>query len=307
METYESQGEKSNLSTPLETSQLKQIRTFQGDVADALHNQNESLVSIREQEVLRNRAADIPEGPSPEEIEIKKRKNDFIFLLIGSAFFIVVGSIGAWFGYQEYVRRTAPPMLLVPENRLISVSEEEEINISGLTREGFAAAFESAINNLPRDKSKYVGLKVGSGESERLATTAEFMNLLQSRAPGALVRSFDKLFMIGAIGENGFMIVKLSSFENTFAGMLSWETSMAGDLLPIFPGNNALKAIGSESVFKDAVVKNKDVRILSAGQGTSTQDVLLYSFFDNSMLIITDRIEALQTLIERLTREKLSR
>ena len=89
--------------------------------------------------------------------------------------------------------------------------------------------------------------------------------------------------------------------------MLAWESSMAGDLLPLFPQNEALKAIDPASVFKDVVVRNKDVRVLSTGEGTSTRDVLFYSFFGNNMLVVTDGPEAFQTLIERLTREKLSR
>src|SRR3989344_1047261 len=119
-------------------SPLKQIRTYQGDVADALGNQKESLVSIQQQEVLRRRASGISTEPSATDMEIDKKKKDFLFLLIGSAFFIIVGTLGAWFGYREYVRRIAPQVLAVPESRLISPDKEAETNISLMSREDFA-------------------------------------------------------------------------------------------------------------------------------------------------------------------------
>jgi len=92
---------------------------------------------------------------------------------------------------------------------------------------------------------------------------------------------------------------------------------MAEDLLPIFGNPDLVKASEESNVFKDVIIRNKDVRVLevthtiASGTASSTEvvqkPVLLYSFFDNQMLIITDKIETLQTIIDRLTREKLSR
>ena len=273
---------------------LRQIRTFQGDVAEALGRQNESLVSIQRQEAARRPA------PPAAESEFDKKKKDFLFLVIGSVFFIVVGSLGAWFGYKEYMRRIAPPVVLVPSSRFITASRQKILGIATMSRDEFAGVFAEAVQGVPEGEILHV---TASPE----ISTAQFLLMLETRAPGALVRSFDKLFMIGAIGANPFLMVKLASFENAFPGMLSWENVMPEDLLPLFPDNDALKAIGPTPVFKDVIVRNKDVRVLSAGSGTSTQAVLVYSFFDNSMLIITDSLEALQTLIDRLTRERLSR
>ena len=85
--------------------------------------------------------------------------------------------------------------------------------------------------------------------------------------------------------------------------MLAWENIMAEDLLPLFSASEELKVIAPGYVFRDVTVRNKDVRALYA----SSTPVLLYSFFDNNFLIITDSFDALQTLIDRLTRERLSR
>ena len=46
--------------------------------------------------------------------------------------------------------------------------------------------------------------------------------------------------MIGVYSWNGnqpFIILKTDSYENAFAGMLSWEKNIAGDLSALFPRN----------------------------------------------------------------------
>jgi len=275
------------------SSPLKQIRTFQGDVAEALGRQNESLVSIQRQEAAKR-------DPATEALagEAEKRRKDFVFLLIGSLFLIIVGLAGAWYGYQEFLKKSAPPQLVVPSNRFIPATSETTLNSTALNRESFALAFVEASGGLGKNELRQVVLRTGEDSAAPLTSTTQFFILLESRAPGSLVRAFEPIFMIGVAGESPFMIIKLASFENAFAGMLQWEKDMGEDLAALFP-----KANVSASVFKDVIVKNKDVRVLEIEGET----VLLYSFFDNDMVIVTDKIETLQILIERLTREHLSR
>jgi hypothetical protein len=301
-------------------SQLKQIRTYQGDVANALENQNESIFSIHKRETEKRRATGgIPEEMREPEKDNSKKYKDFLFLFFGSIVLIAMGVLGAWFGYQEFVRRSTPPVLAVPENRFISAGSEINLNLQGFNRERFAVTFSEAISGTPAGELRHVVNRRAEGTVAPILTTTELMLMLEARAPGSLVRSFDKLYMTGAIGETPFFIIKLSSFENAFAGMLAWEANMGEDLIPLFGSPALLKAIDDKNVFKDVIVKNKDVRVLTSevitsqlldGEvvtSTTTTPVLLYSFLDNNMLIITNKIEALQTIMDRLTREKLSR
>ncbi len=296
--------------TPSHPPGLSQIRTFQGDVASALSRQNESLVSIQQSEELRRRVSGVA-ATSDAGGEAESKHKDFLFLFIGTLFFLIVGSLGAWYGYKTYMQRTAPPILAVPESRLISPTKEVTLNLIGLDRLTFGSAFETQIADTAPNELKHVVLRWGVTDTTPLVSSAEFMTLIESRAAGSLVRAFDDAFMIGALGEDQFIIIKLVSFENAFAGMLAWEENMAEDLAPIFGNLESVKAIGPASVFKDVIVRNKDVRVLestaSTTEGMLTKPVLLYSFFDNNLLIITESLETLQTLIERLTRERLSR
>jgi hypothetical protein len=308
---------------PSEDPSLKQIRTFQGDVADALNRQQESLVSIQQTQQAKFRREGLAAAETDEEIA--RRRKEFALLIVGSFFFILLGGLGAWYGYRQYLEKTAPPVILAPENRFISAESTANIDAAGKTREDILAAFNDALFDLPSGSLRQVVLRrggVGKPLNEApLVETRSFFEIMGTRAPGSLVRAFNPLFMLGAIGlpdqslgSSRFLIIKLASYENAFAGMLNAEKVVAEDLAPLFSTSSLLNGIAPASVFKDVIVRNKDVRVLEiaeTGQGTTTpataRTALLYSFLDNEMLIITEDLATLETLIERLTREKLSR
>jgi len=278
---------------------LKQIRTFQGDVAEALEKQRESLVSIQRAEQSKKGSG--WSAPSMPE-SIQKRKQ-FFYLLLGSLFFIVLGAIGIKFGFNEFLRKTAPPEIAVPENRFLSASTEMALDLSGASRETIITSLSTTTEGVSRGELKHIVLNKIVGEETELLTTSEFLKALESRAPGNLVRAFDPLFMYGVLGDSVFLIIRLVSFENAFAGMLTWEKSLGQDIGPLFATREFLISLPLEPVFMDLTDRNKDIRILSL----DNQSIFLYSFFDNDTLIITDTLETLRTLIDRLNREKLSR
>lgn len=276
------EGEKKSL--------LKQIRTFQGDVAEALERQKDSLVSIQRREQLRRTNAS---GNTPGEKTA--RTTELFYLSLGIIVLVVLGAVGAWYGYTEFIRKSATPIIAAPANRFISIDSEINLNFTETSREALIRALTEETRNAPGRELRHINTPF---------STEEFLKNLESNAPGNLTRAFSPLFMFGTFGETGnFLIIKLVSFENAFSGMLSWEKDMAQDLEPLFRTANLLPLLLSETTFKDLIDQNKDVRVLYL----ENEPVLLYSFFDNNMLIITDNFETLRTLIDRLTREKLSR
>ena len=282
-----------------EETPLKQIRTFQGDVAEALEKQRESLVSIQRAEQLKKSSSGASNTP-----EITEKRKQFFYLLVGSFFFLILGIVGAWYAYNEFLRKTATPEIALPENRFISANTEMRIDVLGASRETLISSLTGATEGVPRGELKHVVLNKILGEEEtELLTTSEFFKALESQAPGNLVRAFEPLFMYGALGESAFLIIKLASFENAFAGMLNWEKNLSQDIGPLFATRGLLRSLPLEPVFSDVTDRNKDIRMLSL----ENQTVLLYSFFGNDILIITDNLETLRTLIDRLTQEKLSR
>ena len=260
--------------TPDETP-LKQIRTFQGDVAEALQREQRSLVSIQQAERLKKGSTPSATDTTSENT---KRKTEMFFLFLGSLALFVLGTVGAWYAYNEFV----------------SANTEINLTLTAISREALINTLSNAVQGAPSGELIHINFSL---------STIEFLERLGARAPGSLIRAFDPLFMFGAFGESTFLIIKLVSFENAFAGMLAWEKNLNQDIGPLFATAELSRNVSPESTFTDVTDKNKDVRMLALRD----QPVLLYSFFDNNMLIITDHIETLRILVDRLTREKLSR
>lgn len=286
-----------NAPTP-SPSPLKQIRTYQGDVAKALARQNESLYSIQKAEKLRS----VTEASDLANEERAQKRGEFFLLLLGSFVLLALSGAGGYYSYRSYLEKTAAPPVIAPMSRFIASESSVPLDINGLERDSlFSTISAAALENNDADVRHIVVN----------ASTTDFFALLNTRAPGSLVRAFEETFMLGALGESRFLIFKLASFENAFGGMLLWEKTMPSDIGGLFSTSEVLKNITPASVFKDTVSRNKDARALYAElaleNGTTTEPVLIYSFFDRNYLIITENFDVLQTLIERLTREKLSR
>lgn len=279
--------------TPETDAPLKQIRTFQGDVAEALEKQNESLFSIQKAEKTREENTQTKIPATKTTVDSKKQ---LFLLIIGALFFLSLGGLGAWYAYNEYKEKTAPPVVIAPESRLIASENSSEINLVGRNRDYLISEVEAMVSASSTGLTHIV-LKNGLG----LASTTQFFKLIESKAPGSLVRALKPVFMMGIVDGKRFLIFELTSFENAFGGMLTWEKLMPEELGPVFGKREVLKAITPESVFKDVIFKNKDSRAIYAGE----EMVVLYSFYENRVLIVTESLQTLETLIDRLSREEL--
>ncbi|PIQ66663.1 MAG: hypothetical protein COV96_00235 [Candidatus Zambryskibacteria bacterium CG11_big_fil_rev_8_21_14_0_20_42_18] len=282
-----------------EKSPLKQIRTFQGDVAEALEKQHESLVSIQRVEHLKKDSIQ----SSGKTAEVSKKRIEFTYLLLGSLLLFVLSATGVWYAYNEFVRKTSTPPIATPANRFIYSEAELVLNISETSREDFIKTLSSALEEVADGEVRHVVLEKSTLEGTELLPTSEFLNILKSRAPGNLIRAFDPLFMLGAYGKSTFLILRLDSFENAFAGMLAWEKDLNRDIGPLLATAEIARNIEPGTIFTDIIDRNKDARILSLYDEVT----LIYSFLDNNTLIITDNLETLRVVVDRLTKEKLSR
>lgn len=290
-------------------SSLKQIRTFEGDVAEAIKKQNESLISIQRKEEKKREAV---QTLSPNAgVQVEGESSGTVRALILALTTIVLiggGGYGAYYAWTNYSTKTAPPIISTPTNQFVSASAETNIDASTLGR-------QSVINIVTEARHKDRGSssleqlvwRHGNTPDAELLSTSDFLIRLASHAPSALVRAFNPLFMFGVLGSapgHAVMLIKLNSFENAFPRMLDWEPKIAEDILALFADEDTVGGTSATEEFTDKTIQNHDTRVLKDSSGNI---VFMYGFFDNSILIMTDGEEAFRTVINRLQSQKLSR
>lgn len=288
------------------SDKLQQIRTYQGDMASAISHQNETIVSIQRAQEAKN-TQNINAGiiKSPEQMAEEKSRKTAILLFIGIIVLICLGGVGAWYAYTTYITKTTLPVVQMIPNKFILTDSFERIDILTTNKDALVQIIQSDWLKNYGPGTKQIQLSLGTSTDS--ISTADFFSLLKSKAPSSLVRAFNPLFMFGLVNGNPnhtFILIKLDSYDNAFAGMISWEKNMADDILSLFASNDTVRSIASQTPFGDTTIKNKDARILKDING---QTVLLYSFYNNNMLIITDNEETLKILLTHLDSEKLVR
>jgi len=293
-------------SEPDPASSLKQIRTFQGDVASALAKQKESLFSIQERERQKYAAIGVSVPRAPQETSNLSRS--FLVFAVGGFFLLALAGLAGYYSYTEFVRRTTPPEILEPSNQFVSVESEIKINLSTDTdKVSLSREISNAASDNPADSLRHILIFEEVGSATPIKTSRLFA-LAGFRGPGYFARSLSDDFMLGSVGDQRFLILKSTSYENAYSGTLAWEKNMIEDIGSFFLKAGAVQNIAASFVFKDTVYENKDVRAVFVAREEGKEEiVLLYSFFDNEIVIITESVEALRTLVERLTREKLKR
>ncbi len=357
---------------------LKQIRTFQGDMAEALKNKGESVVTLAEREQVKQitkkkeallpkqkevvqparpfqeyskppepviheftppppqKQAPPPPAPTPapayqpyQGAQPVPRSTSFIspqettdgeshvgrriLLVLGTCILLALGGAGSWYAYTQYRVKTALPVIAIAPNQFLTPQSVFGVNTTSTDRAKLINIIRTERTTaLPSAALHEIELREGQGTGAPLVTTEHFLvRYLESPAPGSLIRSFDPLFMLGTLGgatgeinAHTFLIIKLDSFENAFPGMLVWESTMARDILPLFATDDSIGRVASSTIFADVTIQNKDARVLKDVNGKT---VLLYSFYDNNLLIITDNELSLRQLVSALNAKKTVR
>ncbi len=295
-----------NLNTTNKKSSI--IRTFQGDMASAIQADHLSSINIAIAENQKNKVQvrETNELNTPNSYSFGKIIIfiSFILILIGSG--LIAYLILRQNGQVQQTKITTFPAL-------ITTDFTEELNLNTNIQNNFTnilvtKLFESSIS----DNSFYnCYLTVGTSTDKRLITSTEFINLSKHKIPDMVKRVLTKDFMVGTYFFNNkmpFIILKTNSFENTYAGMFDWEKDLEKDLQTLFrlsgyEENGGILAGLNPTIskkFEDAVIANKDVRLL---RDENFNIMLLYGIIDNETLIITTSDIAFKEIINRLNQE----
>lgn len=282
------------------------LHTFSSDFADRIDAQKSSTFSVL--------AAQSDAGQTPKSSAVQPRRN-LIPLFAGVA--MVVVGIAAIGGAYVFTHNGQPTPTVAGVPSLITFDESVEVRGSGtalMKSISDAAQGGSVSGNIivtytttPDNASSTSGVPQPGGV---------LIRALKLSAPDILLRNIDDSSTVGFIRAGSesrpFMILKVSSYERTFAGMLAWESTMGTSLAAFYPSytdipQQAASSTASTSpqillaaspAFVDAVVSNYDVRVLRDSYGRS---IMLYGYRGKDTLIIARDEAAFTALATRLS------
>ncbi len=255
---------------------IKSLRTYQGDMADALSKNNGSISSvvIAEQK-RREKTLDLPKEQARSETRNK------VFLFIG-IILALIGIIGVAIVYS-YVMSNKQVVTVQKALTPIAYSQEDNLPVMSATRAQLVATIqkETADFKLPVNSVLYVNTTNASSTPQDIGA---LLPLLVPHIPNSLVRAFNPEYMLGVYSNDinaPFIILTTSDYATSYSGMLKWEATMPQDLGDVFGIRTNL---ATTTTFTDEALNNYDLRIVT---GLNGKTVLLYSFLDKNTLLIT--------------------
>lgn len=270
---------------------IKALRTYAGDVEEALNKTKSSAATIMLAE--EKRREERPEmAPARREVSTERNR---LYLVLGVVMlFLAISVVGTVY----YLRSNQKIQVTEQAKALVSFSQESKILIASSTRDSLIQRIlsERSSFTMPANSVLYINTSDAGGDP---VPAEMFLTRISPHIPGDLARAFDGKYMFGMLSYDtnaSFMIFKTSSYDIAYSGMLRWEKGMIEDLGRIFslPEN----MIGTETPFVDEEYNNRDLRVLRSSDG---QQVLLYTFLDKNTVIITVNNNDLKAIIEKYT------
>jgi hypothetical protein len=303
------------IPVPQETS--SPIHTYTSDFADRIDTQHASQFSVLAAET------DVP-APRIPQSQTRRRRSSFVPILIG-IILLILGA-GAAVGAFMYVTKNTPTPITLGPSSLITPDQRVQLTGTGSTL--LEALADKASQPLASGDVllTYVNeaTTTSEGTVEQQATGGAFITELKLPAPDILLRSIQPTSMVGIVHAGNetrpFFILRVDSYERSFAGMLQWEPTIYDELTPLYPlypasapqtnvNSTSASATSSQifippaatnvptTQFIDETVSNHSARALKDSSGRT---LLIYGYADEQTLIIARDETAFIFLLGRL-------
>ncbi len=303
------------------------IHTYTSDFADRIDTKKASAFTVLAAQADASSAVPKTKKESPIT-----RKG--ILITVAGLLLIVAGGAGIYAAYR-YAASRAPVSITPTVPSLVFADDRQALTGEGAELlQGIAA---SADTTLPEGQVRVLYLAqastTASGKNIMVPLAGgKLFGALQLSSPDIFLRNIAPESTIGVvhagIQTRAFFILKVLSYERTFAGMLQWEGRMQSELALLYPLYapvqqpptiatttrivNGKKVVATTTIeatvlaagplrFVDEVASNHDVRALKDDQGHT---VLLYGYKDKEILIIARDEAAFAELINRLAATK---
>lgn len=262
-----------------EKGDLKVIHTYQGDVENALREDNVSKAKVFVAEQKKEGVG------SPNET------TSFNLRAVGvGIFFILIG--GGLVYYFINPKKEVPPgtQVLAPNNK-----EDDILVYDSYTKlifpQGDKDKLERIIQN-EKQNSPSMGVRILSFDTD----ADQFMYLLDPEISGIFLRALKPQFAFGlATDENSisnpFLILKIESYDSAKGGLLSEEGALIKELTSILD----IPPTGVK--IRDILIDGKDARALIDNED---RIIFIYSFLNQNTLVITSDNDTFRTIKERV-------
>ena len=314
-ETYREPIEAAPPPRPLASPAPEPLHTYTSDFSDRIDTKSASTFSVLAAE------QDARTKTAPALATPKKRPMKAVLAVVTAVFLLGLagGGIVATYQFVMTMRDTPIASLTVPS--IVFADEYRELSGTGT----------ALLGALARTVLVTYILTSTDGEDGTLMSTpaggAAFMRALAVPAPDILLRNIADESTIGVVNAGTdtkpFFALRVDSYERTYAGMLTWEPLMMRDLgllYPLYPEPLPEEAVATSTAtstlatttpqeegtaatapartrFEDAVVANRDVRVLRDTEGRS---LILYGYTDKRTLLIVRDEAAFEALLTRL-------
>jgi len=275
---------------------IKNLRTYTSDMADAIRTNEVSVIKIA-----------LAEKEKREEEEIYKEAEGTnaskIFLIIGGIILIASATFGAYYLIQQKKIKNTPISIINNVDTFISYDLFSNLDINGITNINDLSNTIKQIEPASPRMIKALFLTEKTNGPAKALITKNFLSFIGANPPSALARSLSDKYLLGKYSNEDststiFLIFQTTDYAIAYSAMLDWEKNILRDLYVLFNINipNSNSAI-FENQWKDIIVSNIDARVL---YGENGEGILYYAFVNKNNFVITGNIEALKEIIIRL-------
>ncbi len=267
----------------------KIVKTYAEDMAKVIEYNEGGLIKkiIHEQEEkeLEKR------GLSPET-----KKNRTFLIASVVLIFLAVVSLISYLALKKEIYTVAVKPQFTP---LIYVDETSFAEVAGLSKEKIAQTVFNVVNNTTVVNNGIEGIYLT--ENKSVIGLKKFLDLIKGSLSLDKIAFPNDIFMLGAVNKSTkdfFILLKVSSFANSFPVIRSWESKMFNDLHRFFGYTiNADTNYLNTKSFEDAIIKNKNARVLYDKDGGI---VMMYVLADDQSVIFANTEEAIREVTLRL-------
>ncbi len=225
-------------------------------------------------------------------------RNHRIFWIATGVTVMIVVTTGGFFFWSSAVRAPASPAL-TPPKPAIPATLTNIAELPGPDRVAFLSAWQ-ALSRKDLATNEFQALAPFNKNTGAFLGAHDLFSMLHVVPPPLLWDGMRGPFTLGVIhasrGNEALLVLDMRSFAETLGGMLAWEKNLPqalGDLL-----SQTISIDRGSNTFKDAVVANHDVRFV---QNTAGETVLMYTVFNDRLLVITQSAEALDLALRQLS------